>query len=87
MLATTPVTAARILNFEHLPKAYEGRSTAPPLHEPKLLHIADLFLSNRHPHDLSCLARDDPKRSMARSGGEQSQSSKTVHASSFGTHP
>ena len=62
MQPTTPLTAARILNFEHLPRAYEGRSTVPSLREPKLLHIADLFLSNRRPHDLSCLAHDDPKR-------------------------
>ena len=64
MLPTTPVAAARFLNIEHLPKAYEGRTTTPPLHEPKLMYIADLFLSNRHPHDLCRLARNDPKRAI-----------------------
>ena len=66
MLPTSPLTAARILNFEQLPRAYASKAVfgkgAPPVHEPQLLHIADLFLANRHPQSLSCLSREDPKR-------------------------
>ena len=66
MLPTSPLTAARILNFEQLPRAYDSKAVfgkgAPPVHEPQLLHIADLFLANRHPQSLSCLSREDSKR-------------------------
>ena len=66
MLPTSPLTAARILNFEQVPRAYDSKAVfgkgAPPVHEPQLLHIADLFLANRHPHSLSCLMREGPKR-------------------------
>ena len=66
MLPTSPLTAARILNFEQLPRAYDSKAVfgkgAPPVHEPQLLHIADMFLANRHPQSLSRLSREDPKR-------------------------
>ena len=61
MLPTSPLTAARILNFEQLPRACASKAVFGKGAEPQLLHIADLFLANRHPQSLSCLSREDPR--------------------------
>ena len=64
MWPTSPLTAARILSFEELPRAYASKAVfgkgAPTVHEPQLLHIADLFFANRHPQSLPCSSREDP---------------------------
>ena len=64
MLPTSPLTAARILSWEELPRAYASKTVfgkgAPTVHEPQLPRIADLFLANRHPQSFSWSSREDP---------------------------
>ena len=64
MLPTSPLTAARILSLEELPRAYASKAvfgiSAPTVHEPQLLYIADLFLTNRHLQSFSWSSREDP---------------------------
>ena len=62
MQPTTPVTATRLLNFRQLPGAYQGRRTAPSIHEPQVLTIDELFLSNRTLQDFETLPEHHPVR-------------------------
>lgn len=68
MHPTSLLTATRLLNYKQPPKAYLKRSknktTGPHLHEPRLMRIDTLFLSNRAPNDLAHLPDDDPQRQV-----------------------